>query len=90
MFQRGTEREDKTMKKNINTMNMTSDELNALICNLRQVYARKQRQEMYAAKIEDLLQQAQDEGFSFVSTTTGLELKSGRVTVWDDLEHIDD
>ena len=78
------------MKKNINTMNMTADELNALICNLRQAYARKQRQEMYAAKIEDLLQQAQDEGFSFVSTTTGLELKPGRVTVWDDLEPLDD
>ena len=90
MFQEGTEREEKTMKKSINTDNMTTFELDALIHDLRQIRSRKQTQESLAIDLENLLQLAQDEGFSLVCTTTGLVLKPECVTVFDNERRYED
>lgn len=78
------------MKKNINTNDMTLFELDALIHDLRQIRSRKQTQESLTIDLENLLQLAQDKGFSLVCTTTGLVLKPDCVTVFDNELRFDD
>ena len=77
------------MKRSFDTATMNLDEMDELIKSLRTERARKLKAEQLTCRMTELLQDAKEEGFFFVSTTTGMVLKEDWFTLFDEMNRFE-
>ena len=68
----------------IDTDNMTVEELGAIITELRAIRARKVQAKNFKERIENLVEEARQEGFAFIDKDFGNVIQGKDVVLYDE------